>query len=477
MKENTLLEDLRKGKELSFRQQLLLVITLSYPAIIAQLSSVVMQYIDSAMVGRLGADKAASIGLISSTTWLVGGLYTALAMGYYVQVAQRIGANEEKKARSTMLHGLIICLMFSVVLLAAGLFTIKSLPIWLGGSGSIAIDSSRYLLIYVLSLPFLVTRFSAGGMLQSSGAMKITSLINVLMCVLDVIFNFFLIFPGRYVDVSDFRLYIPGAGLDVMGSSLGTALSEVVGALLMLYFLLVKNPILHLRKDENPDLLNLFGSDLKKAMAIATPVAIVKFIMGTAQVTITKIVAPLGAISIAANSFAITAESFCYMPGFGISFAGTTLVAQSIGANRKNLAVRLSWLVTVLGIIVLGLAGVLLYAFSPQLMAILSPDPDIQALGINVLRIEAFAEPLFGAALVVAGIFRGTGGSLKPSVVNLISMWFVRIPLAMFLSPRIGLQGVWIAMCIELCVRGGLLLVMQALWSAQIKKAAANPII
>ena len=240
---------------------------------------------------------------------------------------------------------------------------------------------------------------------------------------------------------------------------------------------MVKNPILHLRKDENPDLLNLFGSDPKKAMAIATPVAIEKYIMGTAQVTITKIVAPLGAISIAANSFAITAESFCYMPGFGISFAGTTLVAQSIGANRKNLAVRLSWLVTVLGIIVLGLAGVLLYAFSPQLMAILSPDPDIQALGINVLRIEAFAEPLFGAALVVAGIFRGTGDSLKPSVVNLISMWFVRIPLAMFLSPRIGLQGVWIAMCIELCVRGGLLLVMQALWSAQIKKAAANPII
>ena len=107
----------------------------------------------------------------------------------------------------------------------------------------------------------------------------------------------------------------------------------------------------------------------------------------------------------------------------------------------------------------------------------MEPDPDIQALGINVLRIEAFAEPLFGAALVVAGIFRGTGDSLKPSVVNLISMWFVRIPLAMFLSPRIGLQGVWIAMCIELCVRGGLLLVMQALWSAQIKKAAANPII
>ena len=162
------------------------------------------------------------------------------------------------------------------------------------------------------------------------------------------------------------------------------------------------------------------------------------------------------------------------MPGFGIAYAGTTLIGQSIGAGRQRLAVRFGWLVTFLGMILMGLAGVLLYAFSPQLMSILSPDPDIIAMGTTVLRIEAFAEPLFGAALVIAGVFRGSGDSLRPSVTNLISMWLIRIPLAIFLSTRIGLPGVWIAMCTELCCRGTLLLIMLGLWGRKLKKSSSD---
>ena len=476
MKENALLEDLRNGKPLSFRKQLLLVISLAFPAIIAQLTSVVMQYIDAAMVGRLGAQKAASIGLMSSTTWLVGGLYSALSMGYYVQVAHRIGAGEEKKARQIVRHGLVIELMFSAILLLVGLLVVRHLPIWLGGQGQIAVDSTRYISVYALGLPFLVLSYGAGGMLQSSGAMKTASFINILMCVLDVIFNYFLIFPTREVSLSGIRLTMPGAGLDVMGASMGTVLSEVFGSLLMLYFLLIKSPMLHIRRDdiEGSGTPDLFGADFKKAITLAAPVALEQFIMGSAQVVITRIVAPLGAISIAANSFAITAESFCYMPGFGIAYAGTTLIGQSIGAGRQRLAARFGWLVTFLGMILMGLAGVLLYAFSPQLMSILSPDPDIIAMGTTVLRIEAFAEPLFGAALVIAGVFRGSGDSLRPSVTNLISMWLIRIPLAIFLSTRIGLPGVWIAMCTELCCRGTLLLIMLGLWGRKLKKSSSD---
>ena len=89
----------------------------------------------------------------------------------------------------------------------------------------------------------------------------------------------------------------------------------------------------------------------------------------------------------------------------------------------------------------------------------MSPDGEIQALGAAVLRIEAFAEPLYAASIVASGVLRGAGDTLVPSVMNFASIWLVRLPLAAFLAPGMGLRGVWLAMCIELFLRGGLMLV------------------
>ena len=105
-------------------------------------------------------------------------------------------------------------------------------------------------------------------------------------------------------------------------------------------------------------------------------------------------------------------------------------MGQSIGAGRKELAGQLAYMVTVIGMLLMTVTGILMYAFAPQIMALISPDPQIQALGASVLRIEAFAEPFFAAAMVVGGVFRGVGNTLFPSLANLISMWAIRIPMA-----------------------------------------------
>ena len=87
----------------------------------------------------------------------------------------------------------------------------------------------------------------------------------------------------------------------------------------------------------------------------------------------------------------------------------------------------------------------------------------VRELGVRVLRIEAFAEPLFAVSIVAAGALRGAGDTLGPSVLNLVSMWGVRITLSAALAPRFGLPGVWFAMCFELCVRGLLFLALMPL--------------
>jgi Na+-driven multidrug efflux pump len=182
-------------------------------------------------------------------------------------------------------------------------------------------------------------------------------------------------------------------------------------------------------------------------------------VMCGAQVVSTIIVAPLGVLSIAANSFAITAESLCYMPGYGIADAATTLVGQCVGAERQTLTRRFAHITVLMGMAVMTFMGIIMYIAAPLMMSIMTPNVDIQALGIMALRIEAFAEPMFAASIVVYGAFVGAGDTTVPSIMNFASMWGVRLTLAALLAPVMGLRGVWIAMCVELCFRGVIFLI------------------
>lgn len=446
-----LLKDMISGKSMTASQQIGLTVRLSIPAILAQISSIVMQYIDASMVGRLGANASGAIGLVSSTTWLFGGLCIAVTTGFTVQIAQAVGAGEDKSARNIMKQGLIIALCISVILALIAALIRSPLPRWLGGEAAIQKMASQYFLVYMLGLPALQMNSIAGGMHQSSGNMRLPGILNVMCCVMDVIFNLFFIFPTRSVQINSITFTMPGLGLGVAGAALGTITAEAVTCAIMVTTLLWKNKTLHLRKGEH---LRFHRDTFTRAVKIGAPVGLEQMVMCSAYVMSTKIVSPLGTIAIAANSFAVTAESFCYMPGYGVQAASTTLVGQCVGAGQKQLSRRMAWITMGLGVSVMTIGGVLMYIAAPSMIGVLTPNEEIRNLGAAVLRIEAFAEPFYAASIVASGALRGAGDTLVPSCMNFASMWCVRIPLAAILAPRVGLYGVWIAMCVELCFRG-----------------------
>ena len=184
--------------------------------------------------------------------------------------------------------------------------------------------------------------------------------------------------------------------------------------------------------------------------------------MSGGQIATTGIIAPLGTTSIAANSFAVTAEALCYMPGYGVQSAAVTLIGQSVGAKRRDLVTRLGWVTVLLGMGVMGLAAGAMYFLAPAIIGILTPDALAAALAVQVLRIVVFAEPFFGASIVATGVFQGAGDSLLSSVLNFVSMWGVRVPLTVLLTKHLALPGAWIAMSLELVIRGVLFLIVQA---------------
>ncbi len=449
-----LLSYIREGRTMSRRERLWLIVSLSIPSILAQISATVMFFIDASMVGHLGAKASAAIGLVETTGWLMGGLAHAASLGFSVQVAHFIGANDFEAARRVLRQSLVCCCLWALFVSTISLSIAPYLPYWLGGTPEIAYDASLYFAIFAGCGIFFQMEGLAGSMLKCSGNMKIPSILNISMCVMDVIFNY---------------IFIYLLDMGVKGAAIGTGLAELITAVLMLYFLLVKSKILALKG--RPGSFKLKADTVKNAFKIGAPMGLQHLLMGSAQIVSTLIVAPLGTIAIAAHSLAITVESLCYMPGYGIAEAATTLVGQGIGAGQRLLTKSFARLSVGLGIGVMTVMGIMMWIFAPELMAIMSPVEEVIALGTNVLRIEAWAEPMFAAAIVCNGVFIGAGDTIIPAIMSLGSMWAVRLTLAASLAPKYGLKGVWTAMAIELTFRGGIFLtrLFKGSWAEKLK--------
>ena len=456
-KSDTLLAKIRNGAQLTGREKLELIVELSIPSMLAQITTVMMFFIDAAMVGHLGAAASASIGLVETTTWLMGSILSAVSLGFSVQVAHFIGANDFTRARQVFRHALVCGVVFSVLMALVGASIHQSLPYWLGGKDDIAPMSSGYFLIFSLTLPAVLLFHLMSAMLKSAGEMRVPSLLSIMMCGLDVAFNYLFIYVLK---------------LGVVGAALGTMSAYFFTVIPMAWQAICKNKIIALRLDRTPFVW--MGSYVRNAVKISFPVAVQNILMGSAQVVSTLIVAPLGNVAIAANSFAITAESLCYMPGYGVGDAATTLVGQTYGAGRSDLCKNFAHLTIGVGMLVMAFMGVVMFVFAPEMIGFLSPVEEIRQLGAMVLRIEAFAEPFFAAAIVSYAVCVASGDTLKPAAMSLFSMWCVRLTLAYVLAQSYGLRGVWVAMATELTFRGTIFLfrIRRGSWLKGIKAKA-----
>lgn len=449
MTKDEMLTALRSGAPLTRHDQIRLLLLLSGPAMLAQLSQIAMQYIDATMVARLGANAMGAIGLMTSTLWLMGGLCSSAATGFYVLASHKIGARRYAHAHGVLRVALPATLLWSMLLMFTGWALSPVLPSWLGGAPEIQREASAYFMIFVGIMPLLQLNALASGMLRSAGNLKAPSYINALMCLFDVVFNY--IFIYRF-------------NMGVEGAAFGTVAAEAVGVTAMLYYMF-RQPELNGKLAYTP--ANIKGVEagiawttvVKEALHISAPISLERIFVTGAQIASTVIVAPLGTVAIAANSLGITIEALCYMPGYGLGEAVTTLVGQSHGAKRPELVHSFSHLTLWTAMIVMGVMGAVMYFGAPFLMMLMHPDAAVAELCTQVLRIEAFAEPMYGASIICYYAFVALGDAFLPSCMNLGSIWLVRITLSALLAGPMGLPGVWLAMAIELTFRGLIFLI------------------
>ena len=200
---------MRQGEDIPLSDTARIALALSIPSILEQLVVTAMEYIDAAMVGHIGAEATAAIGIVSSSTWLLHGILVGLYTAFSIQIAQYLGADRQQDARGVLRQSMLFNLILGLGAAAFGVGISRFLPGWLGADISLQANSCAYFAIWSAALPFTMAMGMYTAMLRATGDALTPSLISVLVCMLDVVFNFFLINPTRQIPVSYTHLTLP----------------------------------------------------------------------------------------------------------------------------------------------------------------------------------------------------------------------------------------------------------------------------
>lgn len=418
------------------------VIYLAWPAVITMLLQMVVGIADIAMVGRLGADELAAVGLGRQIIFLFQGLIFGMSIGATALIARYIGAKEKEKAVLVGEQSIILGILLSFVIGVPGFFYGDSFIRVLGAETLIVSIGYDYLQIMFFGLFTVFITFIINGIFRGIGDTKTPMYLMAFINILNVILNYFLIFG-----IWKFPF------LGVKGAAVATVLSRGVGILIGGYLLYSGKKGVKLRLRYKIDF-----SVIKKIIRIGLPASGERLIYSSAGIIYTMIVVSFGTFAIAAHQVALRSESFSFMPGFGFAIAATTLVGQNLGAVKTQRAEKSAYESLKLALLVMGSMGILFFVFPEYFVKIFTNDPDVIKLAVPCLRIVAISEPMLAATFVLAGSLRGAGDTVCPMVIAGISQWFVRLPLAYLFGVTLGygLIGAWIAMTVETII-GGLL--------------------
>lgn len=416
---------------------------LAWPTMLEQLMSTAVQYVDAAMVGRLGAQATAAVGATTTVSWLIGSTVSALGIGFLSFIAQAYGADDRARAARTSSQAVLAVLFSGTLFTVIPLLLSRRVPVWMHAAPEIQQVASQYFAI--LYMPMLARAASTifGTALRATGDSKTPMRAGLAMNLVNVVLNFLLIYESRTVRALGLSIWLPGAGMGVIGAAIASAVCYAVGGV-WITCALWKHPVISPRGQRlRPD-----WEVLRPCLKVALPSALQRFGTSFGYVAFASMINALGTIPLAAHSIANTVESAFYIPGYGMQTAAATLIGNALGARDERLMRRLARMLVGIEMVLMVVSGGLLFIFAPGMMSLFTIDAAVIALGATVLRMVAVSEPFFGVAIILEGMLQGTGNTMAPFVFNIIGMWGVRI-LGTFVCTRLlhmGLVAAWACM-------------------------------
>lgn len=425
---------------------------LAWPILLEQLLTSLVGYVDQAMVGAMGRNYTAAISISNPVINMINGIIMALGVGFTAHISRAIGAKDIERAKHLMRQAIVTVAGVGIPISIAVFSMGRAIPTWMGGEAEILADAAIYNRIIACGLMFRTMSTVLTALFRGFGDTKTPMVVNVAMNVVHVIINMLLIYETRTYSLFGLEFSMYGAGWGVAGAATSTAVSNILGAIaLLLVTFLRKGPMqLPIKGNYKPDF-----AVLKSVMLISVPAAMERVTMSFANIITTRSIASLGTVAVAANSIALTAESISYMPGFAFGAAATTLVGQSLGAKRADLAEGYVKSCVKIASAFMAVITVLMYIFAANMVSIFTPDAEVIRLSAICLQLSATIQVPQVISSILSGGMRGAGDTKWTFIVMLISMWTVRIPLNLLFirGMSLALPAAYVAMNTDICVR------------------------
>ena len=425
------------------------VISLALPTMLEQLMHTAVQYVDTAMVGSLGTQASAAVGSTSTVGWLVGSSLSALGVGFLSYIARAMGANDPERCRRASAQAVLAVLVSGILFTVLTLALSPIVPVLMQVDPDIRSTAATYFFVLYTPMLFRAASIIFGAVLRGAGDTKTPMKVGIAVNVVNVVLNFFFIYPTRTIMLPWFSgealpLLIPGAGWGVIGAAIASAVSFVVGGI-VITIAVWRHPVISPRGQSlRPD-----AEILRPCLKVAMPNMAQRFATSLGYVVFASMINSLGDVSTAAHGFANTVESAFYIPGYGMQAAAATLAGNCVGAKDKERLKDLGRLMLVCEVLLMIVSGALLFLLAPYMLRLFSKDPLVIALGTTVLRMVAFSEPFYGVTIITEGMMQGVGNTKTPFVFNVIGMWGMRIFgtfLCLMLLPNPTLVAAWACM-------------------------------
>ena len=404
------------------RRMLGVIFSLAWPTMLEELMQTAVQYIDTAMVGALGTRATAAVGATSTVNWLVNSTVSAVGVGFLAYISQAYGAGEQDRARKASAQSMLTALGLGLLMTALTTGLSGRIPVWMQVAPEIREAASRYFLILYLPMLFRTASILFGTVLRAVGDTRTPMRVGATVNLINVVLNFFLIYPSRTIVLFSHALTIPGMGWGINGAAAASAIAYVYGGTAITRKLWMHGEVSPRGQRFLPE-----ADVLRPCFRVALPNMFQRFGTSLGYVAFASMINALGDTATAAHTIANTVESLFYIPGWGMQTAAATLAGNALGARDGKRLRSLAGTFLPLEVGLMIVSGGMLFLFATQLMGIFSKDPEVIRLGTTVLRMVAVSEPFYGVPIVIEGLMQGTGRTVAPFVYNILGMWCVRI--------------------------------------------------
>ena len=434
------------------RSPWLTILLLAWPIFLEQVLTSLVQAVDTAMVGSMGAIATTSVSISQSPNMLLNGVVMSLGVGFTSLIARSVGAGETARAKNLIRQAILMVFALGIPFSIMYFMLARKIPIWMGGAEEILDTSEIYNKIIALSMCFRCLTMVLTAIYRGYGDSKTPMKINVMVNLANVVGNYLMIFPTREVAVLGQTITMPGLGWGVAGAAASTSITTIIGAVILLVLCFTRKSEMQISIKDSfaPD-----WTELQEAIRLGFPAMIQRALMSSSHIVVTSTVATLGTAAVAAQSLSATAESMSFMPGFAFGTAITTLYGQSLGAKRPDMAHDFLIRTVKLGAVVMAVMTCVLFFGSTQIISIFTPDPQVIEYGGIWLKILAVIQIPQMIAFCVSGALQGAGDTKTPLYITFASMWGVRVLGIMICIHvlHLGLYSICVCMCTDNVVR------------------------